>query len=367
MDIKSIITPLLGAFLLVSTASAAPKAGIDPQEELADLVERIRPSVVTIEMTFGAPALGTSLNRNAPRRPMGKGRSSAGSGVLVSPEGHILTNFHVVGKATTIEVGLPGGEKYEAKRLGSDPLGDVSMIKIERDTPFPHAVLGNSDALEVGQWAAAMGNPWRSAVSNYEPTFTFGVISGLHRYNAQGQFIYGNSIQIDAQINPGNSGGPLFNRAGELVGINGKIHVRRGRVNSGIGYAIPINQIKGYLEDLKEGKTVEHGWIGVNGKDPRKGGVEITEVTEEGPAEKAGLNVGDRILSCNGTVTHETTDLLNFLAPLTAGATITLKIERDGEEKTVEVTLEKRPQPKRRQPEAPQEEPEPEEEPHEGD
>ncbi|GAH82002.1 unnamed protein product, partial [marine sediment metagenome] len=165
------------------------------------------------------------------------GPQGGGSGVIIDAEGHAITNYHVVRESEKVNVGLSDGRVLSAVVKGRDPTGDVAVIRIEQG-PFPFAVLGDSDRLQIGQWVLAMGNPFGLA-TDFKPTVTQGVVSGLHRYlpgTIGGDLIYTDCIQTDAPINPGNSGGPLFDLQGKLVGINGRVSVRpwRGRVNTGV-------------------------------------------------------------------------------------------------------------------------------------
>jgi S1-C subfamily serine protease len=196
-----------------------------------------------------------------------RSRAGGGSGVIISEDGYGLTNFHVV--AIMLETrqgfgGLSDGRLYPLQVLGIDPGGDVAMFKLSGRDRFDAAPLGDSDAVRVGDWAAAMGNPFTLA-EDYTPTITYGIISGVHRYQyGQGNALeYADCIQASTSINPGNSGGPLFNMAGEIIGINGRgSFEERGRVNVGLGYAIGANQIKRFIPWLRAGQTAEHGTLG---------------------------------------------------------------------------------------------------------
>src|SRR5262249_22812638 len=194
------------------------------------------------------------------RNPTGSVEGS-GSGVIISEDGYALTNFHVVaGLPPVMYAGLSDGNLYDAVVVGQDKVGDVALIKVmpPKDKPdfkFDYAPLGNSDDCKAGDWSLAMGNPFLLA-TDYTPTVTFGLISGVNRYQyPEGKFIeYTDCIQIDTSINPGNSGGPLFNMKGELIGINGRGSFdKRVRINSGVGYAISINQIKNFMGHLRCG------------------------------------------------------------------------------------------------------------------
>ncbi|HUV39658.1 MAG TPA: trypsin-like peptidase domain-containing protein, partial [Planctomycetota bacterium] len=269
----------------------------------------------------------------------------SGSGVLIDARGHALTNYHVVGEAKKVNVGLSDGTVHTAVVKGRDPTGDIAVIQLEGG-PYPYALLGDSDRLDVGEWVLAMGNPFGLA-TDFKPTVTQGVISGLHRFlpgDLGGDLVYTDSIQVDAPINPGNSGGPLFNLRGELVGINGRVSARpsRGRVNTGVGFAIPINQIKGFLPDLVKGQRVHHAVLGVELSEGKED-VEITRVVSGTAAEKAGLKVGDVVRRFAGREIETEVELINRIGVLPAGSRVRIAIERDKRTYDIEVVLGERP------------------------
>ncbi|MBI4231511.1 MAG: trypsin-like peptidase domain-containing protein [Planctomycetes bacterium] len=326
--------------LVVGAADDPPAPPAWPgSEELAAFVERIHPAVVSIEMVFGRPRMGSGL-RPEDDVPQAGATSSAASGVLISASGEVLTNWHVVGEATAIEVGLPDGRIFAGERVGGDPLGDLALVRIRPPGPVPFAPLGDSDRLAVGDLAVAMGNPWNSALTDFRPSVSLGIVSGLHRMDDKGEYIYGDSIQTDAALNPGNSGGPLFNLRGELIGINGKIHVRRGRMNSGIGYAISANQIRNFLPDMRKGGVVRHGTLGAQAEDAFEGrGALLTEVAVGGAAAAAGLQVGDRIVELHGRPVRSAADLRNVLSVFPAGWRVLVRFARGEEAGEQPVTL----------------------------
>jgi serine protease Do len=222
-----------------------------------------------------------------------------GSGVIFTDDGWILTNHHVVaGRAIGDLFWLrrPGGRALRAKLIGWDPRGDIALLKAEGvKEKLPFAPLGDSEKVEVGDLAIALGNPFGFA-RDAHPTATLGIVSAVHSY----QDTYSDAIQTDAPINPGNSGGPLLNLKGEVIGINGRVAVRFGnRMNTGVGYAIPSNQIQAFLPRLKQGGTVRHGHLpGVvfRGGPDGKGGTIVERVQGGSPAEKAGLKAGDVVV-----------------------------------------------------------------------
>ena len=235
MNHKTLFIALAACLTIASTANAVDPAVIAAQKQRVETVERISPAVVAI---------------------FGKGGQGGGSGVLISADGYALSNFHVTrGAGEFMKCGLKDGRLYDAVIVGIDPTGDVALIKMLGRDDFPFVPFGDSDALRMGDWVYALGNPFLLA-TDFHPTVTYGIVSGTHRYQyPAGTFLeYTDCIQVDASINPGNSGGPLFNSAGELVGINGRgSFEKRGRVNSGAGYAISINQIAHFIDHLKSG------------------------------------------------------------------------------------------------------------------
>ena len=269
-----------------------------------------------------------------PQRPFKQ--EGAGSGFIISPDGLILTNNHVVEKADKITVKLADKREFIAKVVGTDPQSDVALIKIEGSN-LPALPLGDSNELEVGEWVIAIGSPFELSQS-----VTVGVVSATGR-NKIGINDYENFIQTDAAINPGNSGGPLLNIHGQAIGINTAIFSRTGGY-MGIGFAIPINMAKSIEEQLRSHGKVIRGWLGLIIQDMDEGlaqsfglgkseGVLVSEVTSGSPAEKAGLKQGDVVLTLNGATLTDVSDLRNRIAMITPGTSVTLDIIRDGDKK----------------------------------
>ena len=204
------------------------------------------------------------------------------------------------------------------KLIGTDPGGDVSLIQMEGDEPFPWSPLGDSDLVQVGDWALAMGNPF-ILTEDQSPTVTLGIVSGVKRYQygaGKNQLVYGNCIQVDSSINPGNSGGPLFNFNGEVIGINGRGSFQdRGRVNVGLGYAISSNQIRNFIPDLMATKLTEHGTLDCNFTD-RNGKVVCSTINSDSPAAKAGLALGDELLEFEGISISTANQFTNLICTL---------------------------------------------------
>jgi serine protease Do len=267
-----------------------------------------------------------------------------GSGVIVSKDGYILTNNHVVGDADEILVTTSDDREFEAEIVGSDSLSDVAVIKLKGDIKdLPVAYLGDSEKLKPGDWVMAVGNPF-----NLSSTVTTGIVSAVGRHTG-GIAMYQNFIQTDAAINPGNSGGALVNIDGELVGINTMIYTRSGGY-MGIGFAIPINMARKIMEQILYKGKVERGWLGVQIGDIDQSmkealglktsrGVLINEVFKGQPADKAGIKAGDVILSIDGVRTGSANDLRNTVASIEPGKKVPIEIVRDGKEKTIQAVL----------------------------
>jgi serine protease Do len=226
-----------------------------------------------------------------------------GSGVLISPDGFALTNFHVVAPCgAAMKCGLPDGELYDAVVVGIDPVGDVALIRLLGRDDFPVAELGDSDAVRVGDWAFTAGNPFLLA-DDFTPSISWGMISGVQRYQYPAGTLleYADCLQTDAAINPGNSGGALFDADGKLIGINGRgSFEKRGRVNVGVGYAISINQIKRFMSHLKAGRIVDHASLGFTVSTAEIGRVVVDDILETSDAYRRGLRYGDEIVEFAG-------------------------------------------------------------------
>jgi len=282
------------------------------------------------------------------RMPPEEQMSSLGSGVIVSTEGYILTNFHVVEGADQIEVGLADGRKAPARIVGTDPETDLAVIRIgERNLPV--MVLGEPDEARVGDVVLAIGNPF-----GVGQTVTMGIISAVGRNNLHINH-FENFIQTDAAINFGNSGGALVDIHGNLLGINSAIYSQTGG-SIGIGFAIPVSTARTVLESIIKNGQVVRGWIGIESQDitpeladsfglGRSSGAIIAGVVRNGPADRAGVRPGDILLAVEGKIVKNTGDMLNLIAQLVPGAKAKLKLMRQNRESTVDVTVGKRPRP----------------------
>jgi len=271
-----------------------------------------------------------------------KDGDGGGSGVLISADGYAVTNHHVVeGQGPFLKCGLNDGRLYDAVLVGVDPTGDVALIQLLGRDDFPKAVIGDSDRVQVGDWTYAMGNPFLLA-TDLQPTVTYGLVSGVHRYQyPAGTFLeYTDCIQVDTSINPGNSGGPLFNNAGELIGINGRISVnQRGRINVGAGYAISIQQVLNFLDHLKSGRIVDHATLGATVRGGDDGAVYVSSILEQSEAFRRGLRVGDEVVSFAGRSIRSVNQFKNILGIYPKGWTVPLVYRRDGEKQTLAVRL----------------------------
>ncbi len=265
-----------------------------------------------------------------------------GSGVLISPEGWTISNFHVVGElGPFMKCGLNDGRLYDAVLVGLDPTGDVALIKLLGRDDFPAARIGNSDELRMGDWVYAVGNPFLLA-DDFSPTVTYGIVSGVHRYQEPAGTIleYTDCLQVDASINPGNSGGPLFNEAGELVGINGRASFeKKGRVNTGAGYAISINQVMNFLDQLRSGRVVDHATLGATVRSEADGSVVVDQVLEQSDAFRRGLRVGDELASFAGRPIRSVNQFKNILGIFPDGWRRPLEIRREGQTQRMMVRL----------------------------
>jgi serine protease Do len=325
--------------------------------DFVSLARKLRPVVVNISTTQvseGVQGFGSPFGEEDPfgefwRRffggpfPRGPQRQkSLGSGFIIDRDGSILTNNHVVENAQKIVVKLADEREFEAKVIGKDPKTDIAVIKINARDNLPVTTLGDSDQLEVGEWVLAIGNPF-----GLDSSVTSGIVSAKGRHIGAGP--YDNFIQTDASINPGNSGGPLINLRGEVVGINTAIFTRTGG-NMGIGFAIPINLVKELLPQLKGKGKVTRGYLGVLiqkvtpeiaeslGLD-KAGGALVANVSKDGPAERAGVKVGDVIIEFDGKEIRESNDLPIVVARTPVDKKVRLKVLREKKEVALSVAI----------------------------
>jgi serine protease Do len=391
---SGVLTALIATGLLLlppKVVTSAAAAAIPPQltEGFSGIVKAVTPAVVNIQVTqgervrgprdprrrdhegppgrpgpgpFGGPPPGPFGGPGGPgpfgppgeqdepdMGPPGPGPRpdmSGGSGVIIDPTGYIITNNHVVDRASDIKVFLQDRREFSAKIIGADPKTDLSIIKIE-GKDLPHLKWGDHDRLQVGDIVLAVGSPF-----GLSQTVTMGIISALGRGNV-GIADYEDFIQTDASINPGNSGGALVNLRGELIGINTAIFSRTGG-NEGIGFAVPVSIARMISESLiKTGKVVR-GWLGVGIQEitpdlakafkvKEQRGALVSDVNEQGPALKAGVQRGDVIIEFDGKEVLSVSELRNRVAATPVGANIRVKVIRDGQEKTVNIHISERP------------------------
>jgi serine protease Do len=345
------------AFLLVALCathvhaqpSAESRAMLRAMEEaFTSVADRVMPSVVnvsTVPKKGGAASTEEipeqfreffeEFRRRAPREPR-----ATGSGVIVDPNGYILTNNHVIENAAEVTVRLFDSRKFTAKVVGRDPKTDLAVLKVEVPGPLPAAELGDSDALRIGQFAIAIGNPF-----GLDHTVTVGIISGTARTRV-GVATYESFIQTDASINPGNSGGPLLNIDGRVIGVNTAI-VAAGQ---GIGFAIPINMVRDVMRQLIAGGRVVRGWLGIVIQDltdelapsfgvAERAGVLVADVVKNGPAEAGGVRSGDVIVELAGTPIKEVPDLQRRVAAVPPGQQVEIKVSREGQVVPLRITV----------------------------
>ncbi|RLJ63707.1 Do family serine endopeptidase [Sulfurisoma sediminicola] len=278
-------------------------------------------------------------------------RSGLGSGVVVSAEGYILTNYHVIEGADEIEVALNDGRKFKAKAIGTDPESDLAVLKIAADSKLPAITFAAADNLRVGDVVLAIGNPF-----GVGQTVTSGIVSALGRTHL-GINTFENFIQTDAAINPGNSGGALVDASGNLVGINTAIYSQSGG-SMGIGFAIPVSLVRSVMEQIIKTGTVTRGWVGVEVQEvtpelaesfrlPSTSGALIAGVMRGSPADKAGVKPGDLLLAIDGKPVTDAQVMLGLIAALAPGQEARFNLRRDGKEVALAITIGKRPTPPR--------------------
>lgn len=345
---------------LQNTAQAlTPSMGEDAPGSFSGLVKNAKDSVVnisTIKVVKGVERMyrGAPMGPNDPfndfferffkdQIPKEYRQRSLGSGFIIDSQGYILTNNHVVEKTDEIKVTLSNGNEYDAEIIGRDPKTDLALIRIKakEKEEFKPLRFGDSDALEVGDWVVAIGNPF-----GLDHTVTAGIVSAKYRNIGTGS--YDNFIQTDASINPGNSGGPLLNTSGEVVGINSAIFSQSGG-NVGIGFAIPSNMAKELLPQLKEGRVVR-GWLGVMIQEITKDlqeklglkdnrGALVADITPKSPADEAGVKRGDVIITFDGVAVKEMKELPFLVAKTPVNKTVIMEVIRKGEKKSLKVKV----------------------------
>ncbi|MFK7997463.1 MAG: DegQ family serine endoprotease [Granulosicoccus sp.] len=328
-DFSGLVEQEGDAVVKISVLATAPRAasngapGIDP-EEIPEQFRRF------FEQMPNAP-------RQAPPQSGG-----FGSGFIISDDGYVITNAHVVDNATEIRVGLNDRREYQAELVGSDPASDIALLKLDANE-LPVVRIGNSENLRVGEWVLAIGSPF-----GFEHTATQGIVSALARSLPDDTYVP--FIQTDVAVNPGNSGGPLFNTDGEVVGVNSQIYSRSGGYQ-GLSFAIPINVAMSIADQLKDKGFATRGWLGVSiqnvdqalaksfGLEKPEGAL-VAQVTADSPADKAGFSSGDIILEFNGKDVAYSSALPPLVGSVRPGSTVDALVLRNGETQTLEVTIE---------------------------
>jgi serine protease Do len=371
------LTPLVWAETPASTTSPAPAATpVVPQQSFAPLVKRVLPAVVNISVTeaakpdqmadqlphgFRNSPFDDMLRRFFDQQQQGEDqpfshrfsddgdtkRIALGSGFIIDPDGHVVTNNHVVGDASKVEVTLQDGSKYTAKIVGRDTRTDLAVLKIDAPKPLPYVSFGNSDQAEIGDWVVAVGNPF-----GLGGTVTAGVVSARGRDIHAGGF--DDFLQVDAPINRGNSGGPTFDLNGNVIGINTAIYSPNGG-SVGIGFAVPSNAAKKVVETLEAHGKVERGWLGVQIQEVTPAiasslglgnahGALVAVISPNSPGANAGLKQGDVILAFNGADIAKLHDLPRLVAATVPGSKAQLTLWRDGRESTIDMTVGEMPE-----------------------
>jgi len=336
--------------------AAAPVGSIDLTSAIRQIAKHNIPAVVHIEVTqreeianpflpfdnspffrffFDVPGMPRKFKREL---------KGLGTGMLMDPNGHILTNNHVVAGAEEISVLLADGKRYDAKLIGADPKTDLAVIKISSSSPLPHVTFGDSDKMEVGDWVVAIGHP-----RGLDQTVTQGIISAKHRTGITDPSSYQDFLQTDAAINPGNSGGPLLNLNGEVIGINAAIVSQSGGFE-GIGFAIPSNMALYVAKSLMTNGKVARGWLGVSTQDltpelatsfglRSSRGALVADVVKGGPAEKAGVRRGDVITGYRGKEISDGSALRSEVAISPIGEQVRITIIRNDETREIPVRI----------------------------
>lgn len=352
-----LLLTIFAAFFLSTTLQAAERSkSVDLSTAITQVAKKNLPAVVYVEVTesrevsnpllpfendpffrrfFGVPKMPKKFKQEM---------KGLGSGMIIDPQGHILTNYHVAGGATKIEVTLADGSKHPAKVIGGDPKTDLAVIQISTSQHLPYVTFGDSDKAEVGEWVVAIGAP-----RALEKTVTQGIISAKHRRGITEPTSYQDFIQTDAAINPGNSGGPLLNLYGEVIGVNAAIATESGGFE-GIGFTIPSNMAQYIAKTLIAHGKVERGWLGVTIRDltpelakevrtQNLSGALIVDVAKGGPAEKAGLRKNDVVVMYRGKEIPDSSTLRNAVAETPIGTDAKITVLRQGKKEDFTVRI----------------------------
>jgi serine protease Do len=331
-----------------SGQAVAPAAARPAPDSFAPLVKQVLPAVVNIAVTESVapsdiarqlpPELrGTPFERQFRERLRGRAEQvlGAGSGFIIDPSGIIVTNNHVVGHATKIVVSLLNGTELPARVIGTDDLTDVAVIQVDPPHSLPAVSFGDSTKVEVGDWILTAGNPFGLGGS-----VTAGIVSARGRDIGAGPF--DDFLQLDAPINPGNSGGPVFNMAGQVVGVDTAIVSPTGG-SVGIGFAIPAALASRIVAQLRDHGHIDRGWLGVSVQDVNGSGVAIAAVDRTGPAARSGIKAGDIVLAINGERTDSARALIRAVAAVPPGNEVRVTLQRNGHSMDLPVTVGRRP------------------------
>jgi S1-C subfamily serine protease len=318
-----------GTDTIVRTQTAPPATSTPGKAtNVADIYSRVSAGVVFVQANSGRGQLAFP----------GGGRAASGSGFVIDGDGHVVTNDHVVQGATQYRVRFePDGKPLVAKLLGTDPSADLALLKFDPKQAKLHPLqLGASNTLHPGDPAIAIGSPF-----GLEGTVTSGIVSALGRtITAPNGFSISGAVQTDAAINPGNSGGPLLDAQGRVIGVNSQIQTGGGSgQNSGVGFAVPVDAIKRALPALEQGKAVQHAYLGVSTTPATDGGATVGGAIAGGPAAKAGLRQGDRIVQIAGAAVSEPDDVSTAVNARKPGDKVEIVVERGGNRRTLNVTL----------------------------
>ena len=361
--------------VLLAFSAAASAAGLgDKLPDFTELASKNSPAVVNISTTIKptktgrrqGPPPGYSVPDMPEDGPLsdflrrffgeegpgggwggGDPRSSLGSGFVISKDGYVITNYHVVREADEVIVRMSDRSEYSATIVGSDPRSDIAVLKIDAEEEFPSVTLANADKLDVGEWVLAIGSPF-----GFDYSVTAGIVSAKGRSLPNENYVP--FIQTDVAINPGNSGGPLFNLDGEVVGVNSQIYSRTGGF-MGVSFAIPIHVVMNVYEQLRDKGTVTRGWLGVLIQDVTQElaesfnmekplGALVSKVLDDSPAQKAGIETGDVIVSFNKESIHRSSDLPPIVGTTVVGDKIPVEIVRTGTQRSLTVEIGELPQ-----------------------
>lgn len=361
----SVVILLVGVTTVVTLARPTDDIDRSRKTAITQAISEVGPSVASINVIqvreyFRSPFFNDPFFQFLfPEQPYRQQIKSLGSGIVISPDGYIITNQHVIEGANEIVVTLPGGNEYQAEIIGEDATTDIAVLKIDGKRLQPSR-LGNSDDLIIGEWVIALGNPFGLFDINKQPTATVGIVSAVNldfgrEFSGR---VYQEMIQTDASINQGNSGGPLCNSNGEVIGVNTFIFTGGGfsEGSIGIGFAIPINRARSIAEELKKYGKIDRSFttgLKVQPVDrplarylglPRIGGVIITEVERGSTAEKAGLRIGDVVFKVNNRQVNSKGEILRVIEEdyLRAGDEIKIEYFRDGKDRRASLKLSQR-------------------------